>query len=226
MRHCCRCRVSFEEEDKKRCVYCKGPLATKNIFEIQAQKKLVVKDREALTHERKVYLFGAFFRTQTFLSSYVFCVFDAREGRQKKRFWIQPLNMSFFIKLPWLVIDLFYSIFFHFFYSGYCPKCNMKYASVSSGLSHSEEECAYNQEYNEITQELFSGKLLVSLKNLEEKSLQKRSQGKRSAYFDFMSRGEGKTRGWDILAILISLGFYIYLLTIMAMPIFARIYHF
>ena len=124
------------------------------------------------------------------------------------------------------MINFIYSFFFHLLYKGYCPKCDMKYIALSSDLGHSDEDCEYNQEYNHIADEIFAGKLLISVRALEEVSLEKKQQGKKSAYSDLMNRSMAWERFLDVMVILTSMACYIYLITLLAMPIFGNIYDF
>jgi hypothetical protein len=228
MSYCPRCKVSFEENKGRHCFYCSGLLASTHtsFFEKKAKEHLVIKDREKLTHQRKEYLLGAFFRTKTFLSSFAFCVNDMKEGKKRKRFLVQPLNFSYAIKLPWLLVNLVYSVFFHLIHTAYCPTCDMKYVPISGDGKHDTKECEYNQEYRGIVHELFSGKLVVSLRDLEQKAEERVKQGKKSAYFDLLNRNVTKEKTLDVLVIMTSVICYLILLVRMMMPVFAKIYDF
>ncbi|MDP8265753.1 MAG: hypothetical protein P9M07_02270 [Candidatus Aceula meridiana] len=223
--HCPRCNVSFDAEKLSKCIYCDGALFERDIFKRKATEKIVIQDREVLTHERKSYLLGVFFRRRTFLTSFLFSLNDMKSGQSRKRFWIQPMSMSGFIKLPWFLINFFCSIIFYFSYQGYCKVCDMKYVPIS-GEGHCKDDCEYNQEYNQIVQSLFCGKIFIGLKSLEEAALERTNHGKRSAYFDLMRGNVLVEKFLDILSIWITMAFYIYLIVIIVMPIFGKIYRF
>jgi len=226
MLYCPRCQAAFEDKELIKCFYCNGTLFKRNIFQAAADKKISIEDRELLTHEHKSYLLGSFFRSKIFLTSFIFSLNDMKEGKAKKRFWVQPLNISFLIKLPWLLINFFSSIAFPFLFQGYCDKCKTKYIHIFREGSHSDDDCEYNQEYNRIVQNLFSGKIVIRIKPLEEEALERKKRGKRSAYFDLMDRNVTLGKFLDILAILATIVFYVFLIASIAMPILGRIYDF
>jgi hypothetical protein len=134
--------------------------------------------------------------------------------------------MSAIIKIPWLFVNSIYSTFFYFSRKSYCPKCGWKYFPSHGQSCHDAEECSYNQEYNLIEKEVFSGKVFIDLDPIHKISEQKIKAGKESALYDLLHRNLPWEKLLDMGAILVSILVYLYFLAILAMPVFNEIYQF
>lgn len=91
---------------------------------------------------------------------------------------------------------------------------------------HSLKECEYNKEYATIVNQILSGQILRVEDEFKEQALEKAKKGERSAYNDLCSRKKNFESFLDIMIILLSLGFWIFLVILVAMPILGAIYGF
>ena len=238
MKKCPRCKVVFKDDAQFHCLYCEGSLmsahdvdfvedeqASSGMAKAMASAKELTFN-EKLTHDRKDYLMGTFFRGSTFLSSFRFNLNDLKKGKEYKRFLIRPMDISSVIKIPWIFVNVIYSAFFYLLPKKYCPTCGWKYISSHGETKHDKDECLYNQEYNLIEEEVFSGKVFVDLDPIRQISDARIKQGKPSALRDLLKRNLRWEKSLDLVAILASIIIYVYILTLLAMPILDNIYQF
>lgn len=234
MKKCPCCKVIYKDDGQFKCLYCDGTLMnardvdlaeeTETSFGLSKPKEL--KFNETLTRDRQDYLMGVFFRGSTFLSSFRFNLIDFKKGKEVARFFVRPLDLSTIIKIPWILVTLVYSAFYYFFPKRYCSACGWKYIPSHGEKQHDPQECAYNQEYNLIEKEVFSGKVFIDFREVKKISDAKIKAGQRSALYDLQHRNLPWEKTLDIFAILVSIIVYVYLLSLLVMPIANEIYHF
>ncbi|MDD3375020.1 MAG: hypothetical protein PHY73_04785 [Candidatus Omnitrophica bacterium] len=234
MRKCLSCNITFDDENLVGCLYCESILV--KIHQDQSREDVApsaqgtesLPSKKILTHQNKDYLMGILFRRRTFLSSFAFSCNDIKRSKKATRFLVQPIDIGYVVKIPWLVVDIVYSLFFHILHSRYCPLCNTRYFIFYhfQEAQHPKDACEYCQEYNRISDEIFLKKERVDLRVLRKESEEKVRRGKKSAFFDLTHRNIKLERFLDILSILISIALYGYVVIRVSMPIFAEIYQF
>ncbi len=214
-----------------KCLYCDGMLMKTDLLAFQkntgldlSKAKELRLGNDPLTHQRKVFLVGTFLRGKTFLSSFAFSASEMKRGEDFKRFFIQPIDIGYIIKIPWFFVNTIYSVFYHVFYNRYCPVCGWKYTFPDGNGNHPQASCEYNQEYNKLCDELFSGKAFVDLEELNKESKEKIKKGQRSAVQNLTHRNVQWEGFLDMLAIITSFFVYIYIFVKLVMPIFNNIY--
>ncbi|MDD3375021.1 MAG: hypothetical protein PHY73_04790 [Candidatus Omnitrophica bacterium] len=232
MKKCPRCQVAYKDDHEIKCLYCDGILIDADLlaFERNSGTSLSqpkqIRMKDPMTHQRKAYLIGVFLKGKTFLSSFAFSANEMKKGEKFKRFFVQPLDISYIIKLPWLLVNFIYSLSYRLLYHSYCPECGWKYILSDGKGVHAKDECEYNQEYNRLSEEIFSGNVFIDLDELIAQSNEKRKNGKRSAVYDARNRNVGWESFLDVLSILSSIMLYLFLFTLLVMPIFGRIFEF
>ena len=232
MKKCPRCQVVFKCDHENKCMYCGGTLFDTSLLAFQKNsgedlfQPKQVRMKDPMTHQRKAYLVGIFLKGKTFLSSFAFSANELKKGEKFKRFFVQPIDVSYVIKLPWFLVNFIYSIFYHLLYRHYCPECGWKYILSDNKGAHPKDGCEYNQEYNRLLEEIFSGNVFIDLDELTVQSNEKIKNGKRSAVYDARHRNIPWESFLDILSILSSIILYIFLLNLLVMPIFGKIYDF
>ncbi len=234
MRKCPRCNIVFDDESLVGCLYCEcllikvGDESEEKQAQVDVEQKVPLKKSPILSHQNKVYLMGVLLNRRTFLSSFAFSCNDIKRSKKAQRFLVQPIDVGFFIKIPWLIFDIVYSFFFHILHSKYCPRCNTRYFIFYhfQQAQHAKEDCEYCQEYNRIADEIFEKRERVDLRALRKESEQRIRLGKRSAFFDLTHRNISLERFFDILSLLFSFALYAYIIVLLSMPIFAKIYQF
>lgn len=189
--------------------------------------------REALEHTRKRFLqhfsedksikiFDP--HTQYVVSSYfnnhsLFLYFDLSKnqlkyGRQFDRFFIQPLNLTALINLPWLVFNVLYSNYFHIFYRARCPICNCKHLP----WHHTKEECEYNVVYFQILCDVLNGDIVYTKKVYETYSREQQDQHALNAFANLNKRNKGVEFALDLLSISFSVMIWIYAIVYIGFP--------
>jgi len=234
MKKCPRCKVIFMDNWEFNCLYCDGSLMSVHDADFIPEhqfatglpegKELIF--HEALTRDRKDYLMGVFFHGSATLSSFRFNLHDFESGQKMKRFLISPIEVDAVIKLPWLLVNIVYSVLYYFLPKGFCPQCGCKYISFHGEKKHDPEACSYNQEYHLIEQEVFSGKVFIDLDTVRQVSDRKVKAGEQSALYDLLHRNLGFEKALDVAAILFSVFVYASLLIMMTMPLLNKVYHF
>ena len=234
MRKCYNCNVTFDDERLVGCIYCGNILVRvqgdKGQRELEPFAEAVepLVSKKPLTYQNKDYLLGILFQKRTFLSSFAFGCIDIKYGKKAQRFFIQPIDIGYVVKIPLFIVNFIYSFFFHILYFQYCPKCNARYFIFYhfQTAQHSRDACEYCQEYNQIADEIFLKKERVDLRNLRKESEERIRQGKRSAFFDLTHRNIAFEKFLDIASVLASIAFYVYVVVYLSIPIFAKIYQF
>ena len=243
MKKCTRCKIVFHSDERARCLYCDTQLLTverddtlgfrddkdfdPNLIGDDIKRgvtvlKEILNEWEMGEYLRAQYVVGTYFKVRTFKFLYSFSRNHFKMGRDYKRTLIQPLNITSFLVLPWVVIDLLDSLYIRLTYNAYCAKCGWKFRQVHATQVHDPEECTYNQEYSRIVNEILSGNVHKSEGLLKEEAYRKFRAGKRSAYKDLCSRRSGM--GWfmDVMCIWCSILALMILGVVASMPFFLQ----
>ena len=231
MKKCLRCKMVFNHEERARCLYCDSILMSVDQDEAQEllQEKTaggiatsqLAKDRDMSRHENMRYLVGSYFRVRTFHFLYCFSRNEFKMGKEYKRFWVQPFDITSILALPWVAVNVVDSLFFRGIHNGYCADCNWKY--LGGHLRHDPVECEYNQEYTSLVKEVFNGHIAQTEDTFQQQALEKIHQGKRSAYFDLCSRKSKYEGVLDVACIWFSCGILVYLLVLILLPLGLKI---
>ncbi len=226
MKKCIKCEIVFHSDYRTHCLYCDSfliTIASDEVFRLEAQTSVLeeaIKAQGPVSHDRMEYIVASYFRSKSLSFRYAFCRSEYFMGKGFKRFFIQPLDLSFLIRIPWFFINLIDSLFCRVTYGGFCEKCSWKISG-----SHSPQECEYHQEYSKILSEILNGKITKSEERFGAVAAEKIRQGKRSAYHDLCARKKGVEIFFDIVVIISSMGVIIYGLVRMAMPLLDRVLH-
>ena len=232
MKKCLNCQLVFYSDSRLHCLCCDSPLEEATIEEIALSRveapseKKAFKAEEPMDFGRIQYIASSYFKTKSFLFLYFLARQELKIGKRFKRPLIYPIDFTFLVRIPWLIIDLIDSSIFHLTYKGFCEECQWKYKSITQRGLHNYLECDYNKEYSAILNAIVSGEIANNEVRFKEEALEKVGQGKRSAYHDLCLRKKGIETFVDVLAILISFGLIICLLARLVMPIFGSIYDF
>lgn len=243
MKKCSRCKIVFHNDERQRCLYCDTNLLTVdkddtlgfrdnkdfdpnlvggNIKREVTVLKEVLNEWEMGEYLRAQYVVGTYFKVRTFKFMYAFSRNHFIMGRNYKRTLVQPLNITSFLVIPWVIFNLLDSLFIRLTYNAYCSKCGWKFRQVHATQLHNPTECTYNQEYSRIVNEILSGNVNKTEGQLKEDAYRKFRSGQRSAYKDLCSRRSGM--GWimDVMCIWFSILMLMVILIIMAMPFFIQ----
>lgn len=205
---CPQCRIVFHNADRLRCLYCDTVLATVSdddpledmVAFLAKDDDPVVLSNDAKPLERVVEqknilsasqdqadkAIGHYFRTRPFAFFYRLSRNELKMGQQYKRFLIQPFDRYFILMLPWVVINLLDSLFFHWKYKFYCPVCKWKYTGPAG--RHDPKECAYNREYTLVINAILSGFIGRLEPTFAGQAALEAKRGQRSAYVDLCVR--------------------------------------
>ena len=230
MRKCHKCQIVFHLDDRVRCLYCDSLLMSANdeqvasfSFGIDSPKSLlkdIIRDRKCLDAQGKLHILGSYFRVRSLPFIYMFSRNELKMDKAFKRFFVQPLNMSFLLTfIPWLIIDMVDSLFFRLIYQGYCKECNWKYKQISQGqITHDPEECAYNKEYSRVIDCLLNGEIAQREEEFVDEANKKFRDGKKSAYHDLCSRKKDYQGAIDVASIWLSGCLIVYIFALLTVP--------
>ena len=225
MRKCLRCQIVFHSDKRLYCLYCNGRLLEADVNEIMkapaavSQKEKFLLSSKVETPEHTQYLMGTYFRKKSFPFTYSLNRNQFKMGSQFAQLLVQPVDFSFFIRIPWIVINLLDSFFLRIVYSGFCQDCGWKCRKMSSQIDHSKEECEYNREYSAILQDILSGKIIRNELSYESEATQKIRAGKKSAYYKLCERTNSFVTFVDLITIFISIAIFIYIVVGLAGPL-------
>lgn len=222
MKKCSRCRIVFHDDSRQRCLYCDTSLLTvekDDTAGFQDEKSFdpnlgkptspvlreILKDWQVSEFLRVQYMIGTYFKVRTFKFLYSFSRNQFRMGQDYKRMLAQPLNITSFLTIPWVVVNVLDSFFIRLSYNAYCPTCGWKFRQVHATQVHDPEECEYNQEFSRIVNDIVSGAITKTEGRIKQDAYKKIQAGKRSAYKDLCSRRTGT--GWvvDVLCVWFSI---------------------
>ncbi len=197
MKRCSRCKIVFHLNDRTRCLYCESILLEISGEDLaQMQKTVNIGGNQPvqpiLRHILKNYqsenlaaiqlIMGNYFRARTFHFMYAFCRNEFKMGQAYKRFWIQPLNITSFLMVPWVVFNFFDSIFFRAIYAGFCPKCGWKYKREGYATGHNADQCEYNREYKALMDDIMNGRIAKTEMEFKRVAFKKEKAKQRSCY--------------------------------------------
>ncbi len=243
MKKCTRCKIVFHSDDRERCLYCDTNLMTvekddtlgfrddkdfdPNLVGGDIQRgvgvlKEILNEWEMGEYLRAQYVIGTYFKVRTFKFLYSFSRNHFKMGRDYKRVLVQPLNLTSFLMIPWVIIDVVDSLLIRLSYNAYCAKCGWKFHQVHATQLHDAKECEYNQEYSRIVSEILSGNVNKTEGQIKENAYKKIRTGQRSAYRDLCSRRNGTGWFFDVLCIWFSILSLLVLAVILSMPFFMK----
>ena len=234
-KRCEKCKITFHNEERSRCLYCDAILMSVsqdkdvNPLEVTGEDlgsliELVVSNRAQFGHLGMQYVIGNYFKTRSFRFMYYFSRNEYRIGPKFKRFWVQPLNIGSILTLPWIVIDFLDSVFMRVFYRGHCPVCNWKYPSLTAEEAPlPPEKREYNIEYTRLVEDILSGKITTTEDTFRKLAMDKLKEGKRSAYFDLCSRKNKQDVVLDIATVWVSIMFITYVLVVVLLPLMVEL---
>ena len=134
MKKCRECKIVFHHPARERCLYCDTiltvlsddePLEDAVAFLSKEDDTTillsndtgslgrVIQKRDTLSQEDPHYVIGHYFKSCTFYFFYVLSRNELKMGKEYKRFFVQPFNFSFSLMIPWVVINVVDSLFFH-----------------------------------------------------------------------------------------------------------------
>lgn len=229
---CMRCNLVFHLEDRQRCLYCDALLVSlddqtadkgdgqQHFESIDPERiiKQVVKDRNLQGLGRVQYLVGSYFKTRTFQFTYSFCRNEFKMGRDYSRLLIQPLNMTSFLMIPWVIFDLIDSLQIRLTYSNYCPVCGWKFIKYTGMQVHDPKECRYNNEYREVIENIINGQITVREREFKQQAQARLDSGERSAYKDLCSRKSAWAAVLDVTIVWFSIMLIIYVIARIVFP--------
>ncbi len=227
MKKCPRCDIVYHAKARFYCLYCDAQLIPgefEDFFrrEAEAEKAahtvLPPVDRTNLLGMQ--YALSNYFRVRSFAFSYTFCRNQMKFSPKFQRLFIEPINMTSFIRLPWLLINIVDSFWFHLTYQAYCPHCQWKYKRYSGrGGVHTLQVCAYNKSYSALLDVILNGKILT-----QEEKFEGQWFGGRNAYHKLCGRKSYLEMFSDVVSILFSLGIYVGLVAFLVVIIFILFY--
>ena len=106
--------------------------------------------------------------------------------------------------IPWVVINVVDSLFFHLSYRRYCPTCKWKYAGRHD--RHDPKECAYNREYTLVINAILTGFIARIEPTFHAQAMAELKRGQRSAYLELCAHKNRHEKAWDIASICFSCG--------------------
>jgi len=246
MKKCNRCRIVFHDDTRQRCLYCDTNLLTverDDTIGFQNDKDFdpnlmggaqgsspvlreIMREWQLGEFLRVQYMIGTYFKTRTFKFLYGFSRSQFRMGKDYKRVLAQPLNITSFLTVPWVVINVIDSFFIRLSYNAYCSKCGWKFRQVHATQEHDPVECEYNQEFSRIVNDIVSGNIAKTEGRIKQDAYKKIQAGKSSAYKDLCSRRTNT--GWfmDIFCVWFSIVLLLSVVVTLVMPIFLQLGHF
>ena len=243
MKKCNRCKIVFHDDERSRCLYCDTNLLTvkyddtvgfrddkdfdPNLIGNDIKRgvsflKDILSQWEVGEYLRAQYVVGTYFKVRTFAFSYSFSRHHYKMGRNYKRMWISPLNITSVLIIPWVIVNILDSFYMRLTYNAYCSKCGWKFKQVHATQVHDVEECTYNQEYSKIVNEILNGSVYKTEGQIKEVAYHKVSTGKKSAYKDLCSRRSELAWIGDVLCIWVSILIVMGVIIAILMPLFLR----
>ncbi|OGX07071.1 MAG: hypothetical protein A2Z88_11315 [Omnitrophica WOR_2 bacterium GWA2_47_8] len=238
MKKCRNCKIVFHHPDRVRCLYCETPLVVLEdndpvddaiaflSTEDDAPPVLlstdirpleqVIRGREPRPKEARVVI-GNYFKSRTFYFFYGLSRNELKMGQVYKRFFVQPFNLAFFLMIPWAVINVVDSLFFHLRYKMYCPVCKWKYTGRSA--THDPRECAYNREYTLVINAILSGFIARIEPTFHSQAMAEVKRGQRSAYHELCTHKNKFEKSLDIASLCFSCGLITYFTMAVLVPL-------
>lgn len=199
---CPLCKIVFYNASRLRCLYCDTILAALSddepvddavAFLSEGDDPVVlstdtnplgeaVRDLNTISSSEADRITERYFRTRSFGFFYKLNRHELLMGHTFKRFFIQPLDPSFFLRIPYLALDVVESLLIHLTYRHFCPVCRWKYAGIDD--KHDPKECAYNREYTLLINAILTGFIARLEPTFAAQSEAEVKRGQRSAYRD------------------------------------------
>ncbi len=224
MLKCINCQLVFHNGYLLKCPSCNGNLTQASALE--AQGATPAKFQGSVDLGKLIHFVGSYFQAKSFTFQYSLSRCELKIGRGFSRFFVYPLDLGFLVRLPWLLVNIFDSLFFRFIYKGFCEKCGWKYPKLTGGLAHDSDECDYHKEYTAILSSIVSGKISYDAQTFKAYAEKKRLAGKKSAWYDLLHRNQNFELSVDLISLLLSIGLFVFGVVRLAMPIFGMMYDF
>jgi len=243
MKKCPHCKIVFHHPDRTHCLYCDtilailsedDPLDDTIAFLSKEDDSVVllsndikplehaIRDKDTLGQENIRYLIGNYFKSRTFYYFHVLSRNELKMGKEYKRFFIQPFNFVFLMMIPWAVINVIDSLFFHLKYRTYCPICKWKYAGQS--VRHDARECAYNREYTLVINAILTGFIARIEPTFQSQAMAEVKRGQPSAYHDLCVRKNRYEKALDVVCLCFSCGLMLYVLMALLVPLITKFF--
>lgn len=238
MKKCNRCKIVFHDDQRQECLYCDTKLLSVEQDDSQGFRdekdfdpnligggikremsilRVMLRDWELQEFLRAQYVVGTYFKIRTLKFLYTFSRNNFKMGNNYTRLLVQPLNITSFLTIPWVMINMLDTIYIRLSYNAYCPTCGWKFHQIHATQVHDAGECEYNREYSRIVKEILSGNINKTEGQIKEYAYKKFKGGIRSAYKDLCSRRNALGAFIDIMCIWISV---LIVLTVCVMLIF------
>ncbi len=233
VKRCPRCDVVFHLNERTRCLYCDCFLVTGErgghtqtgmvsaMTQMKADRRvinLILKDRGIEGLGRLQRVVSDFFRTRSFHFIYRFSRQEFRIGQDFRRALIQPLNITSFLTIPWVVWNLIDSVVVRVLWNGYCGKCRCKFRKVREKQEHDPRDCAYAREYAMVIDSILTGKICEDERKFRDLARQKEREGLPSAYRELCEERRYFSPLLDIITIWFSISLIILAAVIVAFP--------
>ncbi len=221
MKICKRCRL-FHREDSLLCTRCRGDLEEISFYDaLQLTRKKSLKDKISGKKKKLPDAYKQHYIMGYLGDSSLFLLFDLyrnrlKHGRRLKRFFIQPVNFTAALNIPWFFFNVIASNIFHLHYTGYCPRCHCK---VNPRL-HDKEECAYNIEYFQILDDILSGEIVETKALYRKRAHESTPPDKKNPYSDLFLRNKKAEMILDFLSVGFSIFLWIFLAVYVSYPMF------
>lgn len=240
MKKCSRCQVLFHDDERLRCLYCDttlwrvdeeeeaesgGDILTPGFQSSTPLIEQILKSRGLAELGRMQLVVGNYFRMRTFQFMYNFCRNEYKRGQAYSRLLVQPLNITSFLTIPWVLWDILDTMIFRFTYNGFCEKCQSKYRKVTQGQDHDPDDCTYCREYFTLVEDILTGRITKTEPQYKQLGLQKVKMGKRSAYHDLCVKRTHFVGLMDILCIWTSIFVLISLVIWLLFPYITVLMH-
>ena len=241
MKKCPGCKIVFHHPGRERCLYCNTILAvlsdddpledTMAFLSTEDDTTILLSNdtgslgeviwkKDTLSPEDARYVIGSYFKSRSFYFFYGLSRNELKMEKKYKRFFIHPLNFLFFLMIPWAVINVIDSVFFHLRYRNYCPTCKWKYAGRSA--RHDPRECAYNREYTLVINAILTGFIARIEPTFHSQAMAEVKRGQRSAYLELCTHKNKYEKALDILNVCFSCGLILYILWAVFVPLITK----
>lgn len=208
------------QESSRQCAVCGNLLketSLKETLEITRKKsfkqRIGTEDTET-SDAYKQYFIRKYLGDGSLFLLYDLCKNRLKHGSKPERFFIQPVDFTALLNIPWFFFNIISTNMFHMQYISFCRRCNCK----SIPAFHSPEECDYNIEYFNILDDILSGDIVDTKKIYEEHTKEKKLKGEKSAYNDLFNRKVRKEVFFDVLSIGLSVLFWLFIAVYVSYP--------
>lgn len=226
MKKCVPCNLVYQYLKRSRCLYCNAVLVEtqdikeKNFGEFQGIPVItqIVRDRTFVLDVNRQFILGSYLKHRTSRFLYFISRNEYLMGESFRRPFVQPFNVGSFLNIPWVFINVMDTALIRVNYNGYCESCGWKYKKFFKNVPHDARECEYRREYTQVIKDILTCKITITEKDLLDNSLKKLREGKPSAYNDLCFQRTFFPVALDLLSILVSIFFIIYVLVRISLP--------